>query len=292
MSTQKRGRACVACASIKIKCQLGSDTSLEPPCERCVRLNKECVLSAPKRQKDRVAELEAQVAALTRLLQEQGIEDPTSAAIQSGEGRSTTSPPPASLNGESTVHARKRRLLDDSPASSSLEYVSATPLSSRNGEHKFLSKLDKIVPLELQERILERYVTDIVPIFPVVPVPGNPTIDSMRAERPVLLQAILYAASPGILSLDMQEDVARMFLNLISSQTYEQGEKPLELIQAIQITCLWYRAPKHHKHIAAYQLISLASNLAEDIGIGGPFLSPDVPISAKGDDLDAVDALR
>lgn len=282
----------MACASIKIKCQLGSDTSLEPPCERCVRLNKECVLSAPKRQKDRVAELEAQVAALTRLLQEQGIEDPTGAALRSGEGSIATSPPSAPLTGESNGNARKRRLLDDSPGSSSLEYVSATSVSSKDGEQKTLWKLDQIVPLELQERILERYMTDIVPVFPVVPVPGNPTLNAMRAERPILLQAIIYAASPGILSLDMQEDVARMFLNFISSETYEQDEKPLELIQAIQITCLWYRAPKHHKHIAAYQLISLASNLAENIGIGGPFVSPDTPISAKGDDVDAADALR
>lgn len=276
----------MACASIKIKCQLGSDTTLEPPCDRCLRLGKECVLSAPKRQKDRVAELEAQVAALTRLLQQQGIDDPGAAAMEYSQDGTATA------TGEIDGNARKRRLLDDSPAGSSLEYVSGTPMSSKDGENQELSKLDRIVPLDLQARVLEQYLTQIVPAFPLVPIAGDQTLEALRAERPILLQAIIYAASPGVLSLDMQDDVSRMFLNRLSGTTYDQGEKSLELIQAIQITCLWYRAPKHHKHIAAYQLISLASNLADDIGISGPFTSPGIPYAVKGEDVEAVDALR
>ena len=60
------------------------------------------------------------------------------------------------------------------------------------------------MPLELQGRDLERYLTEIVPIFPVVPVPGDQSLKGLRANRAILLQAIIYAASPGMLSVDMQ----------------------------------------------------------------------------------------
>lgn len=236
MTTQKRGRACVACASIKIKCQLGSDTSSQPPCERCVRLNKECILSAPKRQKDRVAELEAQVAALTKLLQKQGIQDPTVAATQYDEDSIATSPQQPAVTGETNGNARKRRLLDDLPASNSVEYISSTPVSSRDGDNSDIARLDRIVSLELQGCILERYLTEIVPVFPLVPIRGDQSLDALRAERPILLQAIIYAASPGVLSLDTQEDVARVFLNRLSGTNFDQGEKSLELVQAIQVS--------------------------------------------------------
>ena len=72
-STSKRARACDACHSIKIRCDLGSAGG-QPPCGRCVRLEKECTITPTKRQKDRVAELEAQVEALTRQLASQGIQ--------------------------------------------------------------------------------------------------------------------------------------------------------------------------------------------------------------------------
>merc|ERR1711939_959058 len=75
MTAPRRGRACDACHSIKIKCELGASPSSVPPCERCLRLGKTCSVSAPIRKKDRIAELEAQLEEMTRLLRKQELQD-------------------------------------------------------------------------------------------------------------------------------------------------------------------------------------------------------------------------
>ena len=93
MPPAKRARACDACHSIKIKCALGS-TGEDPPCERCVRLGKECVVSPPIRQKDRVAELEAKIEALTKMLDAQNIRVNTPETLQSGSAEELTETPP------------------------------------------------------------------------------------------------------------------------------------------------------------------------------------------------------
>lgn len=292
MSTQKRGRACVACASIKIKCQLGSDTSLQPPCERCLRLNKECILAAPKRQKDHIADLEAQIATLTRLLREQGIQDPGLLGTQSADGSEGTSSQKSSLTVAASNNVRKRRLLNHSTDSTSVEYISGSSLSLQDIADVDFTRLDKIVSRAEQERILNQYLTAILPLFPMVPIQGDFSLEALRRDRPVLLQSIIYAASPGLISVEQQEDVAMILLERLSSATAGQRDKSLELIQAIQITCLWSRPQRRHKHIAVHQLVSLAAQLAEDIGICDMLATPTFVNAPKSDDIEAIDALR
>lgn len=67
---KKRSRACEECHRLKIKCDL-STSPAGTACERCSRNNVECVPSVPRLQRDRISELEAQVEALQRTLQEQ-----------------------------------------------------------------------------------------------------------------------------------------------------------------------------------------------------------------------------
>ncbi|EME49348.1 hypothetical protein DOTSEDRAFT_68208 [Dothistroma septosporum NZE10] len=285
MASQKRGRACVACASIKIKCALGSDTSLQPPCERCLRLNKDCVLSTPRRQKDRVAELEAQVAALTRLLQAQGLQEPG----VSEDGISTVTASPASQGGNVT---KKRRFVCSSASSR------ASPIPPSDNQRKDEAtwdpfKIDQTLSLEEQRLVLQRYLTEVVPIFPLVPLPGESSLELLKVQRRTLLQAVMYAGSTGILPIDKQEVIGKELFNHLSTSIFSGVEKNLELLQAMQVACLWYRAPRHHGHVAVYQLIQLAESVAVDIGIGGqPLTSPAIEVSAKCAEVESGDALR
>lgn len=270
-ATQKRGRACEACSKIKIRCSLGqASDEAAPPCERCVRLNKECVLTQPKRQKDRVAELEAQVEALTRLLASQNIQIPQESPTSQAASVSSEPAP---------IATTKKRRLEQTPDTSG---VSTSSPESHDADLSDIQKLDRTLSYELQERTLSRYQTVILPLFPMVHLQSDCTLPSLRSNRSVLLLACLYAASPGFLSLDAQEDIARLLLDGLSSRAIAHGEETLELIQAIQITCLWYRAPKHHRRAAVYQLIDLASALASDLNAGGPLAPP-----VKGLSLDA-----
>jgi hypothetical protein len=61
------------------------------------------------------------------------------------------------------------------------------------------------------------------------------------------------------------------------------GEKTLELIQALQISSLWYYPPEHFEELKFYQLIHIAAVMAIDIGLGkrskskGPGIWRDTP---------------
>jgi hypothetical protein len=67
--TRKRHRACEACHRLKIKCD--GSTATDGGCERCLRHNLECVPAAPRLQRDRISELEAQVDELKIALRDQ-----------------------------------------------------------------------------------------------------------------------------------------------------------------------------------------------------------------------------
>lgn len=67
-STRKRIRACEECHRLKIKCDVS--TALGGICERCSRNDLQCVPAAPRLQRDRIHELEAQIQELQTALQE------------------------------------------------------------------------------------------------------------------------------------------------------------------------------------------------------------------------------
>ncbi|CRK31825.1 hypothetical protein BN1723_014559 [Verticillium longisporum] len=58
---KQRSRACELCQKLKAKCEASSTGK----CDRCKRAGVECVPAAPRFQRDRIAELEAQVEELT-----------------------------------------------------------------------------------------------------------------------------------------------------------------------------------------------------------------------------------
>lgn len=65
----KRNRACEECHRLKIKCDVS--TSPHNACERCSRNGLECVPAAPRLQRDRINQLEAQVRELKIALSDQ-----------------------------------------------------------------------------------------------------------------------------------------------------------------------------------------------------------------------------
>ena len=91
----KRSRACEACRQLKVRCE-PDDNSPTGSCKRCAKANRQCVVTAPsrKRQKktdSRVAELEKKIDALTASLMAragqdgEGALDPAIAQAQMAE---------------------------------------------------------------------------------------------------------------------------------------------------------------------------------------------------------------
>jgi hypothetical protein len=117
---------------------------------------------------------------------------------------------------------------------------------------------------------LDKYISDYAVIFPLVVLSGDCSLDAFRNEKPMLLLAIVYVASPGILDDDTQEQLCQELLKRIALQVLADGVKTFELLQALIVTSAWFRTPRHHQHLAAYQLTSIALDMATGLGIADP----------------------
>ncbi|KAF1914430.1 hypothetical protein BDU57DRAFT_519430 [Ampelomyces quisqualis] len=82
-SERRRYRACEQCHRLKIKCDVS--TSPEGSCDRCSRNRLVCEPAAPRLQRDRINELEAQIEELKHVIREK--------SSSTTPGRSPASPP-------------------------------------------------------------------------------------------------------------------------------------------------------------------------------------------------------
>lgn len=279
-SSSKRPRACDNCHSIKIKCELGT-TGGPGPCSRCKRLGRECIITPPKRQKDRVAELEAQVKALTSLLEAQKLKAANDAA--------GTSPGHAGTNGYADhVHGdpnpqKKRKFSNDIREDVVLEHDPKDPESI---------EVDAFVSRDTQQRLLEKYLNELLPKFPLCPITGDCEYEAMRKSRPLLLQAIVYAASPGLVSTDTQEALGKIIMSLFATKAIADGVQSMELVTAMQIVVMYYRAPRNHTHISAFQMVEIMTSMGEKLAHNGPFSLSSSCNKIMDEDLSATDARR
>lgn len=286
MPVQPRGRACQNCQSIKIRCELGATGGGPPPCERCVRLGKTCTLAPPKRQKDRVAELEAKVEALTKLLNAQGLQDSTAEARRlptPSTGTEEQSDPDVSLT------SLKKRKLESSVYER--EFQSSTDDSSPEGLHADLdngnvtTRLDCLVSIETQQRVLDEYITSYQSVLAVVPLSSGTKVESLRETMPHVLHAIVYIASCGILSWELQDKINLSLIEDLTSKTLAQCKKSQDLLLALQLVCLWYRSPRNSTQIPLFQLVHISSDMAIDLGFGGFQNPPSLSIAGMQEGL-------
>lgn len=288
MPVQPRGRACQNCQSIKIKCELGAPGGGPPPCQRCTRLNKTCALAPPKRQKDRVAELEAQVAQLTKLLGAQGLQNAT---LETGGRSSPGTGSEEQSDTEVSVSTQKKRKLDTSAYSSNKGQSSTegpSPASSGGDTSDSTGNaksLDSIVSIDLQQRVLDEYITSYQPLLMVAPLSNGTQASLLRNTMPNTLHAIVYIASVGILSWDLQDRINVSLIEGLTSKTIAQCEKSIDLLQALQLVCLYYRSPRNSTQIPLFQLVNIAADMAVDLGFGGNLSPPSLSIRGMAEGL-------
>jgi hypothetical protein len=282
-----RGRACQNCQSIKIKCELGAPGGGPPPCQRCTRLNKSCVLAPPKRQKDRVAELEAKVAELTKLLDAQGLQNTTP---ESGDTSTSGTGSDEQSDTEVTVSLRKKRKLDASAYSSNGPSSAEGPSpASSSGDTKGVngttSRLDDLLPASEQQRVLDEYIAFYQPLLMVAPLPRGTQASLLRITMPNTLHAIVYIASCGILSWDLQDRINISLIEDLTTRTIAQCDQSVDLLQALQLVCLYYRSPRNSTHIPLFQLVNMEADMAVDLGFGGFQTPPSLSIAGMAEGL-------
>jgi hypothetical protein len=153
------------------------------------------------------------------------------------------------------------------------------PEMRRAGKSRILADYSHIGPLidslltaDIAERVFLRYVNDIFPHFPAVPFPSGTTAMELREKKPLLFLSVLAASSHGsaeqLVSQDVQRELTKLLKDQLADIIWRNGEKSLEIVQALQISVLWYRPPLHFEQHNFYMMVNCAAVMALDLGLG------------------------
>lgn len=128
--------------------------------------------------------------------------------------------------------------------------------------------VDTIVDQDTAARVFDRYVAEMAQHLPAVVFEADTTAADVRAKRPVLFLAILDTASVGMLEVDVQLRLNEMLLDVYANCIIRNGEKSLDLIQALMVSTIWYRPPKRFEQMNVYMLTHISALMALDFGMG------------------------
>jgi len=128
--------------------------------------------------------------------------------------------------------------------------------------------LDAIVDQYTAASVFDRYVAEMAQHLPAVMFESGTTAAEVRAKRPILFLSILDTASVGMLDMDVQLRLNEMLLDVFANSILRNGEKSLDLIQALMVSTIWYRPPKRYEQMNVYMLTHISALMALDFGMG------------------------
>ncbi|KAE8148076.1 hypothetical protein BDV25DRAFT_159017 [Aspergillus avenaceus] len=123
-----------------------------------------------------------------------------------------------------------------------------------------------LVSVAAASEAFDRYMHHMTHHLPMVAFPVGTKMESVRATKPVLFHVII-AVSIGSIQPEIQVPLIDDFYKVIAERILIKGEKSLELVQALLVSCNWYVPPDHFEELKFYQLSHLAVTLAMDIGM-------------------------
>ncbi|PWW79114.1 hypothetical protein C7212DRAFT_47113, partial [Tuber magnatum] len=301
LQDQKRPRACESCRGLKVRCELNADDPAKQ-CRRCAKANRECVFTAPSRKRQKkadtkVAELEKKIDALTASLNvtkqmatgasqggdydEGDYEDetPTEVVVEAAIS-SLVSAHPTKRRRESDDNEARQRIRSDAekypvfypflaPKGSKIPVSThIKPADGNAHQCEYVDVIDReLLGIEMARKIFDHYVEDLVPHFPAVVFPPGTTADEVRKEKPTLFLAILASAS-RMNHPDLHYALHKEISRALADKIMINGEKNLELVQALLVTALWYYPPEHAEELKFNMLTHQAAAMALEIGLG------------------------
>lgn len=305
----KRVRACDSCRGLKVRCNF--DEGREGPCKRCTKAARPCVVSEPtqrkqKRADPRVVSLEKRIDDLMAALKTQPAAPQTAFAVQSLASPSDyppnmPDPNGAVLHGFEPAHKRRRTDVDGPGGLGTAHDTSQDPLndtrevystarqaeyhqppslrqtsdvshaSTRQPAQDFMTSIDALVSPNHASTLFRCHLEQMDRHIPAVVFPKGTIPEDVRREKPILYLCVVSAASFGQVPLDTSLQLQKEALGVIAERVFRDGDKSLELIQAMQVLALWYKPPRPMHKANFYQIIHVAAVMALDIGLGRRF---------------------
>ncbi len=124
-----------------------------------------------------------------------------------------------------------------------------------------------VISLEEATELFNVYKTHLVEFFPTAQFYPGDTVQEVRSTKPTLFLAVLAAASAKKGSR-LYSVLNTEVISAYAQRIVIQGEKSLELVQALIITSVWYYPPGQYSQLKFYEYIHMAATMALDIGLG------------------------
>ena len=153
------------------------------------------------------------------------------------------------------------------PESRKVTISSAAPHNFEIPGHEYADVVDrKILDASTAAEIFDHYTQSMAKHMPVVVIPHGTRAGEIRRTKPTLFLAILSVAS-GLVHTDLQRKLTREILRVYADCIISKGEKSLELVQALQVSALWYW-PETEGDGKCYLLVHMAAIMAIELGMG------------------------
>lgn len=147
-------------------------------------------------------------------------------------------------------------------------WIAPQPWQKSPATHEYADVVDRgLLTADLAAVLFNCFIERMLPHMPAIAFPSGTTAADVRKSKPTLFLAIL-SASSGMTEPALQRVLTKEVMSIYADRIICNGEKTLELIQALQVSALWYWPPEHFEELKFYQLIHIAAVMAIDIGMG------------------------
>ncbi|CAL5872759.1 uncharacterized protein PFLUO_LOCUS7026 [Penicillium psychrofluorescens] len=279
-TAQQLNRSCESCRSLKVRCLPNPATPNQ--CQRCAKGRKACLFVAPQRRRprkrtdSRVAQLEKEMRMMRSLLKDRIREESEPESPDGSDGD------PADNDDDVPF---QDRLPSSSHASGSAGFMDYSPEllnAGHNTGHPYISTrfspgpemhqahddvVDRgIISLEDAGQLISFYNHELAPFFPLVVLPSNTTATALRHSKPILFLSVISAAAIAI-DANLAAVLNREMVRLYAERFFIEGEKSLELVQALLLMIVFYYPPDSPLKLQFYQYTHIASTMALEIGL-------------------------
>ncbi|KAJ5374019.1 Transcription factor [Penicillium concentricum] len=290
-SAQQLNRSCESCRSLKVRCLPSPSTPNQ--CQRCAKGKRSCVFVAPQRRRprkrtdSRVAQLEKEMRMMRSLLKNRipEEEDPDSgddSDVDDVDLESADMESNLALRDHSAHSSEDVRYMDYSPELLNTPHpgahdsgFSAPPTfagmpAGLELEQERLSPDDVIdrgiISLEYAEQLVAYFIQELAFLFPLVVLPSNTTAAQLRKTKPILFLSVIAATSISV-DAGLAAVLNREMVRLYAERFFIEGEKSLELVQALLLMIIFYLPPASPLKLQLYQYTHIASTMALEIGL-------------------------
>lgn len=288
-SPPQLNRSCESCRSLKVRCF--PDPKAPDQCQRCAKAKRTCIFVAPQRRRprkrtdSRVAQLEREMRQMRSLLKGRLHTDETSTASDDSEEAE-------SIEGDFGANGRELNPNDPSNVSDSLRPMNLSPgvlspLRRSTFDSRSISPasfdyaltehsaevpvredvIDRgIISLEYANQLVALFNTELAACAGMILCPADATAAQLRHSKPILFLSVIAAAALAV-DAGLAAILNREMVHLYAERFFINGEKSLELIQALLVMTIFYYPPDSPLKLQHCQYTHVASTMALELGL-------------------------